>query len=187
MLQKIRHPLAGGDDIKCQTVDQHQGEICKMRVSTAKRAQNALANVHVCVCVSDCAYAHFCRHFHLCNACPTHTHTCYPPPPSPPPLPLLILALISLSSTRFACRSSTGQWEWTGGRAYGRRPLLPFFGMRLIRIWISSFCMLFLFDSAILFCFCIWLRSLVFTTQNTCCDCMWIAQREEIKLSANLN
>lgn len=106
---KTRLPLAAGDDIKCQTVDQHQGEICKMRVLTAKRAQNTLA--YVCLCV----YAHFCSHFPLCNACSTHTqsnhtlaillllHLL--------PLLLLILALISLSPTRFACRASAGQSE----------------------------------------------------------------------------
>lgn len=61
ILQKIHHPLAGGDDIKCQTVDQHQGEICKMRVSNAKRAQNALANVHVlCVRVCVCIWLRVC-------------------------------------------------------------------------------------------------------------------------------
>lgn len=64
-----RHPLTGGDDIKCQTVDQHQGEICKMRVLTAKRAPTALANmcVWVCVCVRVLAYICLCMYAHICR------------------------------------------------------------------------------------------------------------------------
>lgn len=114
---KTRLPLAAGDDIKCQTVDQHQGEICKMRVLTAKRAQNTLA--YVCLCV----YAHFCSHFPLCNACSTHTHTVkshsrYPPPPPSPAITPLNLGA-DLAFAYAFCMSSLCRPIGMIGRAGG--------------------------------------------------------------------
>lgn len=82
---KTRLPLAGGDDIKCQTVDQHQGEICKMRVLTAKRAQNTLA--YVCMHIFEGIFLYVMPAPHT----DTHTvksHSRYPPPPSPAITPL---------------------------------------------------------------------------------------------------